>query len=88
MGRFVEPIYLEPEPDKKQKITDYCLNCYFYRGQNSYQKCIALSNTDFGERKCPFHKTDREQADSVQRAKERLLRIGFKKKAIDDWFFR
>ena len=86
MTNGVEFITIE-EKEKKLKITEHCFDCVFYRGQNTYQKCTALNDTDFGERLCPFKKTRRQKLESDHITKARLLRLGFKSKILNEYTY-
>lgn len=56
----------------KLKPCDAYTDCFANKGG----RCIALNDTNFKERDCPFYKTEEEHRVSRRRSYERLLLLG------------
>jgi hypothetical protein len=56
----------------KLRACDAHSDCFANKGG----LCIALNDTNFEERDCPFYKTEEEHRASRQRSFERLLILG------------
>ena len=38
--------------------------------------CLCLDNTDFGDKECPFFKTEEQNRKEIESTRDRLRRIG------------
>ena len=47
-------------------------------------RCVALNDTDFGERRCPFYRSRADNANEAAACMDRLARIG-RKDLIDKY---
>ena len=64
-------VKLAPCPAKEKK-------CACYKSGN----CLALENTDFGEKRCPFYKHEKQAESEWLACIERLLKLGKSDEAL------
>ena len=82
-----EPVYLAPTKATDLCNREECEECAF-RGQGrAKDHCRILVDTRFGNRVCPFSKTEDEKHADEVKARERLMSIGWKAKTIDHFFW-